>query len=151
MTLRDTEELQFDAIIFSPNPAVPAYLQPDAIMGALIGLQGPTAPAVIANQARARNDERKQDGRRHDDTRRAARQHAYLLEIMMTIQAFKGFLVLHASARNDIWKFNSVRSWLNIPELDFHVFDLAEQGFVVGLRCYAIAVPLEHVVFVRRW
>ena len=77
------------------------------IMGALIGLRGPSSTALIANQSRSRNNERKQDGRRQDDTRRVARQHEYLTEIMKAIQAFKGFTVLHASARNDIWKFNT--------------------------------------------
>ena len=72
------------------------------IMGAIVCLKGPAASARAANMANARDNNRKAMGSRDQGTRTKAIEHAFLLELMMTIHACDGFLVLTASARNVI-------------------------------------------------
>ena len=94
------------------------------IMGAIIGLKGPHTSARVANRARSRNVESKAEAHGDHDTRKVYRTHMFLLELMTTLQSCECFLTLYASARNDIWKFNFVKSLLNIHALDFHVFEI---------------------------
>ena len=98
-----------------------ANITEGAVMGAIIGLKGPSATAKAANMSRSRDRETR--GRREQDTRMVQAEHAFLVQIMMIIKACQGFVVMTASARNVIWQFHSVRTFisaLKLTEFDVH-------------------------------
>ena len=109
-----------------------------AVMGAVVCLKGPAATVNIANAGRSRNGEQKANNR-SADARRLQSQHDFLMQILMTIQSCKGFVVIVASARNPVLAFHLVRtsiSVLSLAELDIH----SCRWIGIGDSCHSLHV-----------
>ena len=91
-----------------------------AVMGIVVVLSGPGSSAVAANAGRSRDKKKRLT---HLDTRQQSRQHAYLLELLSTVDSCKGFVVIMASDRNDAWKQNGIMSTIANQKLQFIVSD----------------------------
>ena len=94
------------------------------VMGIIVGLVGPGAPAHIANhRAPQPTNNETSNTDIHDNTRNKAREHSLLLELLMLVYSRNGFLLLVANARNQMWKFTHIRSLVDNAAMNFTILD----------------------------
>ena len=115
------------------------------VMGVIIGLKGPQGTAKDVNASRRRHTKNIQQDR-DGDTRRQARVHAYLAEIIQAIQACDGFIILMASPRNNAWQYFFVQSFLrsvNCTSVEVHACRiLGTKDYCMSIRV-ATTIPVD--------
>ena len=114
------------------------------VMGVIIGFAGPGGKASDMNTNRQRNKQSAQR-ERDNDTRRQSTLHACLSEIIMTIRACNGFVVMMASPNNNAWNYVFVRSILGT--MDFTTVDV-HTCRILGLADYCSSIRVATTISV---
>ena len=77
------------------------------VMGVIVDLSGPPDIAKNSNSSRSRKAESRVKPRR-EDVRKQASVHAYITNVMMSVLASKGFVIMMASSRIYAWDYKFV-------------------------------------------
>ena len=107
-------------------------------MGLVIGLRGP-GETTWSKQKEKRKCKQAQ-------SMTLVRYQQYMLELVATLLASRGFIVFVGSRLNKAWKYNGLQALLNNPKEHFTVLDLHSCWFLRASACTTLRIATNHSV-----